>query len=245
MAVGRYKFRLRVSLILLLGLPSILFVYLGLWQLDRAAEKHRAAEMLEKREQLAPAVITQSPLDGESLRFRSVQATGELEGDDSIFIENRRHAGKVGFHVITPLRIKDSDTRVLVNRGWVAADDRNQPPAVSTPRSEVEINGAATIPSPPAISLHAGSEAARQWGNRWPYLTLGLYAATVDFPVQGLMILQDPGDAHGFVRSWPKDPPKEGMHLGYAIQWFTFAVIALGLMIKLSMEKRKPEEISA
>jgi surfeit locus 1 family protein len=55
-----------------------------------------------------------------------------------------------------------------------------------------------------------------------------------------VVILQDPDTPGGFLRSWPREMPKEGMHIGYAIQWFAFAVIALVLWLRLSLV-RPPE----
>jgi surfeit locus 1 family protein len=93
------------------------------------------------------------------------------------------------------------------------------------------------VPAPPALALHAGEDAAKAWGARWPYLTLPLYAATVSHPLQTVVVLQDPADPHGFVREWPRELPKEGMHIGYALQWFAFALIGLVVFLRLSVTR--------
>ena len=63
--------------------------------------------------------------------------------------------------------------------------------------------------------------------------------------MQPVVILLDPEAADGFVRSWPRELPKEGMHLGYAVQWFAFALIALAIWIRMSMRpKVEPEEVA-
>ncbi len=93
------------------------------------------------------------------------------------------------------------------------------------------------MPLPPALVLHGGADAAKGWGARWPYLTVELYAAAKGHPVEPVVILQDPADPDGFVRSWPREMPKEGMHIGYAIQWFAFALIALVLWLRLSLTR--------
>ena len=105
------------------------------------------------------------------------------------------------------------------------------------PEETIEINGEVDIPSPPALVLRGGADAAAAWGNRWPYLTVDLFAAGAPYPVEPFVILQVPGDPYGFQRSWPKELPKEGMHLGYAIQWFAFAVIAMGIYLRLSLSR--------
>jgi surfeit locus 1 family protein len=103
----------------------------------------------------------------------------------------------------------------------------------------VTVDGETYIPAPPALVLQGGTDAAAAWGERWPYLTTALYAARVDYPIQPVAILEDPADDGGFVRVWSTEPPKEGMHIGYAIQWFAFAAIALVLYLRLSLERNK------
>jgi surfeit locus 1 family protein len=101
------------------------------------------------------------------------------------------------------------------------------------------VTGQAHIPAPPALALHSGADAATAWSGRWPYLTVDLYRATVSHPVQPVVILLDPSSEGGFVRDWPREMPKEGMHLGYAVQWFAFALIALAIWVRLSIETRR------
>ena len=93
--------------------------------------------------------------------------------------------------------------------------------------------------------LHGGPDAAKDWGQHWPYLTVDLYAAVADYPLQPVVILEDPDDAAGFLRNWPREMPKEGMHIGYAIQWFAFAAIALVLWLRLSLVRRNDAGVAA
>ncbi len=236
MQLGDYKFRFRVIPTLLLALPAPLFAGLGVWQLERADEKRILTETLSIREQMAPLSLQGLAEHPRELRYRQVTVRGAFETDRQFFVENRRHGGKTGFHVITPLRQSGSDIRLLVNRGWVEAGPGNRlPESVPTPTGEVSISGVAETPSLPAMTLRGGDSAAG-WGKRWPYMTTGLFAATVDYPLQPFVLLQAPETPHGFVRQWPREMPKETMHIGYAIQWFAFALIALGLYLKLSFE---------
>jgi len=131
--------------------------------------------------------------------------------------------------------------RVLVNRGWIPAGADGSPVPAPVPDGEVTVTGESNIPSPPALVLAGGVEDAKTWGKRWPYLTVELYAAVAGYPVQPVVILQDPQDPHGFLRSWPRELPKEGMHIGYAIQWFAFALIALVLWLRLSFVRRSAD----
>ncbi len=240
MRFGDLQFRFRWVPTLLLALPIPLFLYLGSWQMDRAAQKREQAQMLGERAAMPPFPLTAPVADPESLRYRTLTAHGGFEADGQILIENRRLANRTGFHVITPLRIAGTDLRVLVNRGWIPAAPDGSPSDAPVPAGEVTVQGDAHLPLPPALSLYHGANAAKDWGTRWPYLTIDLYAAAMGHSVQPVVILMDPDLPGGFERSWPREMPKEGMHIGYAIQWFAFAVIALVLWLRLSVTR--PDE---
>lgn len=235
MKFGEYQFKFFLAPTLLLALCAPLFAGLGLWQLDRAEQKREQAQTLEQRERRDPLQLSRLQADGASLRFRRMEARGRFDSDGQFFIENRRYGGRTGFHVITPLRISGSDVRLLVNRGWVPAPHDGTLPAAEVPAGTVEVRGVAETPSAPALVLHDAREGGWTWGRRWPYMTVELFAAGAGYPVQPFVILQSSDDAHGFIRDWPREVPKAGMHLGYAIQWFAFALISLGIYLKLSL----------
>jgi len=245
MASGDVEFQFRwvPALLLLIAVP--LFVRLGLWQLDRADQKRERAEVLAERAKMPPLDLVSPVGDPEPLRFRILRAHGVYEPEGQILIDNRHYGTRLGFHVITPLRIAGSDRRVLVNRGWIPAGPDGAPAPAPVPHGEVEVTGQTHIPLPPAIVLGGDSQAARGWGDRWPYLTIDLYAARAPYPVEPVVILQDPDDPDGFVRIWPQELPKEGMHIGYAIQWFAFAAIALVLTVIFSLRRRPGAEVEA
>ena len=235
LGIDDWHFRPRWVPFLVLFVPACVCAGLGVWQLDRAAQKRELADELAARSAAEPLAIGDAAVDAGAVRHRRVTARGRFEAEGQIFIESRRHAGRTGFHVVTPLRIDGSERRILVNRGWVATM------AAEVPAGPVTVAGVADVPSPPALALHAGDDAARTWGDRWPYLTLPLYAATVTYPLQTITVLQDPADPHGFVRDWPRELPKEGMHLGYAVQWFAFALIGLGVFLRLSVVRERAD----
>jgi surfeit locus 1 family protein len=238
MPLGDYELQLRWLPTLAVALAVALFVGLGLWQLERAAEKREMAAELVARSQLAPYVLSSLQTSPEPLRHRRLTATGRFEADGQILIENRRQGGRIGFHVITPLHIAGSDVRVLVNRGWISADAQGRPAPAPVPEGAYTVTGEAHIPAAPAIALTSGPNAAAAWGGRWPYLTVDLFRAGVSYPVQPVVILMDPADAGGFARNWPRDMPSDMMHIGYAVQWFAFAAIALALWLRLSLRRK-------
>lgn len=235
MRVGERIFAPRLGPTLLLVLPALVCLGLGVWQLERAEQKRSETQRASQHSATPALEIRDLVSDPQQLKYRQVQVEGFFEPQRQLFIEGRREGGRSGLHLITPLRLADSEVRVLVNRGWIPDPGRDSLPEVPAPAGKVRIKGEVSIPSPPALVLHEVKDGFTLWGDRWPYLTVALFEAGAPYPVQPFLILLDPEDPNGFQRHWPKDFPKEGMHLGYAIQWFAFALIALVIFARLSL----------
>lgn len=227
----RFQPRPIPTLLLLLLLPP-LFIALGFWQLDRAEQKRQLSRTMEARRSLPPLVLAGEPVAPENLEFRTLEVRGRFVPAGTRLIANRKYLGKPGFHVVTPLRLQGSQRHLLVNRGWVAAVD-NRPPAIDTPTGTITLRGEANIPSPPAIELSFDLHAP----SPWPFLTLENYRAWSGFDIYPFIILQSPDSPHGLVRSWETARPGEGMHLGYAVQWFSFGLLSVALWLRLSLTR--------
>jgi surfeit locus 1 family protein len=203
-----------------------LFVGLGWWQLQRADEKRALQQEYDRRSDEAPLQLATPVQAGTTLRFRRVLARGVYDSDYQILIDNRVHGGVPGYHVITPLRIEGGDTRVLVNRGWVALGaSRAQLPSVDPPAGVQEISGVATVPAEKPFTL--GSSNAPGWQPVWLHLDMQRYAGAVPFAVQPAVVLLDANRAHGYVREWSRLDAGIAVHQGYAFQWFALAALAL------------------
>jgi surfeit locus 1 family protein len=136
-----------------------LTVSLGLWQTRRAAEKDALQATLERRGREPARVLPARLIAADDYALRRVVARGEYADRFTILIDNRVHQGRVGFYVVSPLRIKGGDVHVLVNRGWVAAGrTRAELPRVATPAGEQTVEGSpscrpsASTSSPPRPS---------------------------------------------------------------------------------------------
>ncbi len=64
------------------------------------------------------------------------------------------------------------------------------------------------------------------------------YVKIAPFAVQSFVVRLDPqSQAGGFVRNWPLPGERIMMHLGYAYQWFGFALTLLTIYIVLNVKK--------
>jgi surfeit locus 1 family protein len=219
--------RWRGALVLLAALAGIaLASRLGLWQLDRAAQKNALQASLAAR-------ATEPPLDGAALartataaeaqHFRRVVVQGRWLGERTVFLDNRQMDGKVGFFVVTPLALLGSGDAVLVQRGWVGRDftDRTALPALATPAGGVTVEGlVALAPSRLFEFAESASGAIRQ---NLDIASFGRESGLVLLPLSVLQLEPAGAAPDGLLRHWPAPATDVQKHYGYAAQWFAIA----------------------
>ncbi|MFQ6024545.1 MAG: SURF1 family protein [Acidiferrobacterales bacterium] len=238
MLIGRYRFRppLVPTLAVLILLPILLG--LGFWQLDRAEQKRTIQAEYDARSQ-GPEVKIDSALQAaDDLRFYRVLVEGNYDPEYEVLIDNRIHAGRAGYHVITPLKLRGSRVRVLVNRGWVpVGSNRQELPQTAAPTGLQKITGVATVPRAKVFMLAEPDPLGEQWQRVWQHMDMNRYAQAVPFPVQPVVVLLDPENAAGgFVREWARLDAGIAVHRGYAVQWFLFATVLLIMYVVLNVK---------
>lgn len=234
-----HRFRPRWLPTFAVALLLPVFVAAGFWQLNRAQQKRDLQAQFDARTQ-APAIsLDGSPRAAEDLRFYRVIAQGVYEPEYEVLIDNRVHEGRAGYYVITPLRLRDSDMRVLVNRGWVPlGTDRERLPPTPAPSGMQEVTGVATLPQAAALTLGTPEDPRGVWPRVWQHLDLERYRARVPFALQPVVILLDPrSDAGGFVRQWAPLNAGIATHQGYAFQWFMLAVALVTVYLFVNVRK--------
>jgi surfeit locus 1 family protein len=218
----RFQFRLIPLLAMLLCLA--VFIYLGLWQSGKGDRLEAELAQRAARNQLGAIKVSAQLLDAEQLRDAPITVSGIYEPSQQFFLDNRQENGLPGVHVITPLKIDGSNTRILVNRGWVGwTQGRSVLPVVATPTGQVQVTGLAFVPSTKKFFLMPDHpEASSQL---WERLDLARFARLSGQPLQPVVLLQNQGDAQDtLVRHWAAPENKVSMHRGYAFQWFGMAV---------------------
>lgn len=187
-------------------------VRLGLWQLDRLDQRRTFNRGLEERLAMDPIVLGEDG-DGdvpEDLEHRRVTARGRFDFARQTLERARSYQGAPGAFVLTPL-VTDSGPVVLVNRGWTyAADGRSVDlPALSEPETTT-VRGVLLRPRRDALGVSPDEVIAE--------------GVVVPF----LLRRTKPPDSMP-ERLVPLDLPavSNGPHLSYALQWFSFALIAV------------------
>lgn len=206
---------------------------LGVWQLDRAAQKlalQTAIEAQATAPELPPAALPTTPGEAELLRFRRITLRGEWLAEHTVYLDNRQMKGRPGFFVLTPLKLPGGDA-VLVQRGWLPrhAADRTRIAPYDTPRGEVAVEG--RIAPWPSRLASLGSEAS---GPIRQNLDLADYAVQTQRALRPLSITELPQPAvagDGLLRDWPMPAVDVAKHYGYAAQWFALCALTAGLYV--------------
>lgn len=239
------RFRPRLLPTLATGCLLILFIKLGLWQSGKGDRALTARAQHAERAQLGPTQVGATLLDAEHTQDAPLRVTGTYDTTGGFWVDNRQMDGHPGLHVVTPLKIDGTDTRILVNRGWVGwGHSRAQLPQVSVPGGTVTVTGLAVVPSNKAFFLMP--ERAEAWPELWPRLDLARYTAQAKFPVQPVVLLQTSDDGGpALVRKWPPPEDRAAMHHSYAMQWFGMALTLVVFFGVASTRRRHSDSPAA
>lgn len=236
----RTRSTLRALLPLLAG--AVLFVLLlalGNWQRGRAHEKEALQADLDALAQSAPLTVG-ARADAAALRpGQPLRASGQWQAGADLYIDNRTHEGRAGYHLLTPLQLADGSGTVLVNRGWLAAPaDRSLRPRVAAAVGAVEVEGRPQRPQTDGFTLASAREVVV--GELWQVLDLQRYArlhaidickpSSASPCLAGWVLLQTSAAADGLVRDWPLPGAGVGRHRAYALQWYALAALVFVLV---------------
>jgi len=204
---------------------AALFVRLGFWQVSRHQEVAAYNAAVAGRLAAAPAPFATLPTDSGAVRGRRVTLSGRFRYDLEQVLAARSNGGAPGVHLLTPLERDGNDTLVIVTRGWAySADAATVDRTLWREADAVTLSGYASPlpadgPPPPADTgrpLRVVSQAA-----------LAARTGRPVAPTQVVMTSDSAGPADSVPRRLGVPVLSAGSHRSYAIQWFSFALIAV------------------
>lgn len=213
----------RRILIVLLLMAAAVCLRLGFWQLGRLQDR-RAANRLAADARAAPPVrLPEASSAAGDLAFRRVEAVGRYDHEHEVVLRGASLNGLPGVTVVTPLRLAESDTALLVTRGFVPSPDAVTARLDSLREpGEVRVRGIA-LP----IGAGEGRPLERRGATTWGRLDTAALRAHLPYPVYPVALRQSPDSALPRLPRRLEPPPlDDGPHLNYAVQWFLFAGMA-------------------
>ena len=213
------KRRVIVFVALALVLAPV-FIRLGFWQLRRLEERRARNRALAAR--LAePEVAFEQLRDTTSFRRATVAGTPDYEHE--IILTGRSRNGSPGVYILTPLRRAGRDSAVVVIRGWVYAPDAASAELARWRERRSAFRGyVATLPATPPATPPSGG------GRKLRTLTAQGVRQLLPYPAAPQYVVsQDSASSDSVPARIPLPVLDDGPHLSYAIQWFSFAIIAI------------------
>lgn len=202
---------------------------LGFWQLDRL--EHR----LDRNEVItANLAVDPVPLDiahplgdevSENDEWKQVVVTGTYDVEHEVTVKFRTRDSGPGADVVTPL-VTDSGAAILVDRGWLATQNRPERPDNIPPPAEGKVTVMGWLRPDNGAEAHA----VEPTDGQVRAISSGGFADFVPYPLyKGYLELrtQDPAPAGTALEPAPEPEQGQGPHFFYALQWFFFGLIGL------------------
>ena len=230
-----YKFLLKPGwLALHVGavILAVVMMGLGFWQLNRLEQRQMRNALIESRYRAEPLPLNELIASNEAIEFRPAKITGSYDTEREVLQRVAvNYNGEPGYYLLTPL-ILDDGQAIIIKRGWVPFE-LNTPPVERAfpPQGEVEVVGLVRDTFPPPTGFLAGLAAQDPPGD----LSITAYVDTErlekQLPYELLpyyLELREQTPASGRLPLPVPEPElTDGSHLGYAIQWFAFALIGV------------------
>lgn len=245
---ARYGFLLSrrwLGLLALALLVAAACVLLGRWQLHRLEHKRAANHLVTSNTAARPVpasdllAVDRGP--GPGRLWRRVQATGYYDTARRLLVRNRPLDGEFGYYVLVPF-VTDDGPALLVNRGWVAnGENASTPPRVPAPPT-----GTVTV-----TARVRATEPASTTGTPPPgqvtRIDVSEIRKTLPYPVYGgfgQLASERPAPRRAPAHL-PLPELSEGPHLAYTVQWWLFAVMALGGYVVLARREAADRDAAA
>ena len=216
----------------LASLFFVLFVGLGIWQIERLQWKLDLIARVDARVHAepvaAPGKDDWANVNQKDDEYRHVTITGTYLNDKEVLVNALTERG-AGYWVLTPLRAADGSL-TYINRGFVPSEKRDLSSRQQTQiAGETTVSGLLRMPEPDGFFLRPNDPAKNSWNSR----DVAAFAAKENLGSVAPYFID--ADA----KSNPGNQPVGGLtvvsfrnsHLSYAITWFALAAMIAGAAV--------------
>jgi cytochrome oxidase assembly protein ShyY1 len=219
---------------------AIVCVIAGTWQLQRYQRSVRINDAIQSNAQAAAAELSAVTVNltgqgavpsHEALDYRTVDAVGSFLPRPAEFVRYESVDNVNGFWVLGSLRTPDGI--LLVVRGFVAAASTGAPPATVSPAPVGSVRIVGQLRAADTSAEHLSSDGGQV---SLESINATQQSARLGAPVYQAYLTLNPGEP-GTAGLTPLGAPDLSnpaggappwQHLAYIIQWYLFALIALG-----------------
>ena len=198
----------------------VILLKLGLWQLQRAAEKSHIAEQQQQAATRVYDSITSAIDSAEATDFKRVKVQGKVDTTRLFFWDNRINDGSVGYEILAP--VFTNAGVLLVNLGWLKDPHFRQRLPEFTLTTE-NLDTVVVLYTPGANQLSRHAIATEGWPRLIQNPDFGVIAAALEqrtLPILGFVEEPEEFGLKSNFRPVTMTPEK---HMGYAVQWFLLA----------------------
>ena len=204
---------------------------MSVFQVYRASVKAARYDQIVAAQSAAPVLLNeviQRPVaDIAALELRQATLRGVWLSEQTIFLDNKIRNRWVGYHVLTPFQLENSRSVILINRGWVVAPRlRSELPVVKSVDTTIELTGLLRGFERRVFELKAEGPAGRVWQHvrEDEYRKNSGLGSELD--LLPLILLQTSQTNDGLAREWTAPDHPALHHLGYAVMWLIFTIMA-------------------
>ena len=228
------KFKPGKSITIFFIFFASVFFALGLWQIERGQAKANIILEFENNLKKDASVFSE-----DSKKWDKVFINGTWDSSRQMLIDNVINRGVAGYKVLTPLKISNSDTFILVDRGWIPREASRQTlPNIDINNIKEKVFG--TLENPELGFVLSDILVSGDWPKVSQTKNLNVISKEYNDPLAQFILVADPilKNSLEYLKIIPTNmmPSK---HYGYSAQWFTMFLVLCFMYIWLGYKKNE------
>ncbi|MDB3951533.1 SURF1 family protein [Gammaproteobacteria bacterium] len=228
------KFKPGKSITIFFIFFASVFFALGLWQIERGQAKANIILEFENNLKKDASVFSE-----DSKKWDKVFINGTWDNSRQMLVDNVINRGVAGYKVLTPFKISNSDTLILVDRGWIPREASRQTlPNIDINNIKEKVFG--TLENPELGFVLSDILVSGDWPKVSQTKNLNVISKEYNDPLAQFILVADPilKNSLEYLKIIPTNmmPSK---HYGYSAQWFTMFLVLCFMYIWLGYKKNE------